>query len=395
MKSISIGMIGGGFAAHLHGDAFKQVSGLHLKLRSVADVNLDCAKFVAEKYGYEIYTNDYKEILDDPEVEVVFLVTPPALHSKMVTEALSKGKHVICEKPMTGYFGQDGDLQPIGDFVDKRKMFHAVQVELNKLESDIKKNDRRFMYAENYIYAPNVQKAAEFIKYKKSTITFMKGEESVQGSPSPVAGSWNQTGGGTLLRIGCHPLAGMLYLKNVEAQARGIEIFPVSIVADTGRISPGLTNDQRRYLRANPIDVEDFGTMTVTFSDNSKMTVFANDNVVGGIKNYIEIYCNDSTLLCNITPTDNLMTYFLDQEGLEDVYMSERLDHKTGWNNVFVSESIQRGYVAQLQDFMECVAFNRLPISNFSLAKEVTRLIYAGYISASEGKRIDLTELYA
>jgi hypothetical protein len=44
--------------------------------------------------------------------------------------------------------------------------------------------------------------------------------------------------------------------------------------------------------------------------------------------------------MCNITPTDNLKTYFGDQEGLEDVYISEMLEEKTGWNNDFVAEEI-------------------------------------------------------
>jgi predicted dehydrogenase len=99
-------------------------------------------------------------------------------------------------------------------------------------------------------------------------------------------------------------------------------------------------------------------------------------------------------MLCNITPTDELKTYFLDHDGLNDVYISEQLDYKTGWNNVFVSESIQRGYVAQLQDFMECVAFGRQPISNFELACDVIKVIYAGYISASEGRRVELKNSY-
>lgn len=83
--------------------------------------------------------------------------------------------------------------------------------------------ERLFMYAENYIYTPAVQRAAEFIRAKKSVITYLRGEESVQGSPTAGAGYWKNIGGGTLLRIGCHPLGGMLYLKQEQARARGEE----------------------------------------------------------------------------------------------------------------------------------------------------------------------------
>lgn len=392
MKTVSIGMIGGGFAARLHGNSFRQVGGLELRLRSIADISLEAAKTVAEVYGYEKYTDQYPEVLADDEVDVVILCTPPATHADLVLEALRAGKHVICEKPLTGYFGLPGDPEQVGQ-VSKRKMYAYVSRKMDELAEAIEASGKCFMYAENYIYTPNIQKAAEFIRAKKSRITFMKGEESVQGSPSAGAGLWKNMGGGTLLRIGCHPLAGIMYLKQVEAESRGTEIRPVSVTAVTGKISPGLTEQERRYLRARPQDVEDFGTMTVTFTDGTMATVFANDNVVGGIQNYIEVYCNDSTHLCKITPTDNLMSYFLDSEGLEDVYLSEMQTHKTGWNPVFVSESVQRGYVTQLQDFMECVVYGRQPISSFALAKETGKLLYAAYISAEERRAIDLDTL--
>lgn len=389
MKTVTIGMIGCGFAARLHSTAFRQVGGLRLRLRSVADIQLDAARRTAEEFGYETYTSDYHELLEDPAIDVVILCTPPFLHSNMLTNALQAGKHVICEKPLTGYFGLPEDDGMIGN-VSKKKMFDIVAGDLERLEKTVKSSDKQFMYAENYIYSPNVQRAAEFLKAKKSTITYMRGEESVQGSPTAGAGYWKNIGGGTLLRIGCHPLAAILYLKSIEAEAKGTSIRVESVIADTGQISPTLSDHERRYLKAMPQDVEDFGTITLTFSDQTKATVFANDNVLGGIRNYIEVFCNDATMTCNITPTDDLMTYFQDQEGLEDVYMSENLSHKTGWNYAFVSESIQRGYVAQLQDFMECVAYGRKPLSDFDLAKQTSTVLYAAYMSAEEGRRVTL-----
>ncbi|MDD2496086.1 MAG: gfo/Idh/MocA family oxidoreductase, partial [Tissierellia bacterium] len=76
------------------------------------------------------------------------------------------------------------------------------------------------------------------------------------------------------------------------------------------------------------------------------------------------------------------------QDDLEDVYISEKLENKTGWNKVFVSESIKRGYVKQMQDFLECVVYGRQPISNFEIAAETTKVLYAAYISDSEGRRV-------
>ncbi|SNS81089.1 hypothetical protein SAMN05446037_102218 [Anaerovirgula multivorans] len=79
-----------------------------------------------------------------------------------------------------------------------------------------------------------------------------------------------------------------------------------------GHIEKYLTEYDKRHLTSNPIDVEDFSNVTLTFSDNTKAIIIASDNVLGGVKNYVEIYGNDGTIVCNITPADNLKAYFLD-----------------------------------------------------------------------------------
>ena len=300
---------------------------------------------------------------------------------------------MICEKPLTGYFGMPEDGELFGESVSREKMYRKIVEDLDRINRAIKKSGKQFMYAENYIYSPNIQKAAEIIQAKKSTVLFMRGELTVQGSPSKFAGTWKNAGGGPLMRIGCHPLGGMLWLKQKEAEAKGEKIKVKSVLADTGKIGSGLPAGEKRHLKADPQDVEDFATMVVTFSDGTKAMVIANDNVLGGLRNYVEIFANDNTLLCRITPNDYMESFFLDDEGLGQVYLAEKLENKLGWNSVAAAENVVRGYAPQLQDFLECVAYGRHPLSDFALAAEVTKLIYAGYLSAERGMRVDLDTL--
>src|SRR5690606_33351759 len=106
------------------------------------------------------------------------------------------------------------------------------------------------------------------------------------------------------------------------ATARGEKITVESVHADTGNLITSLSEYDKRHLTGKPVDVEDFANVTITFSDQTKAVVMASDHVLGGTKNYIEIYANDGVMHCNITPTDNLRTYFLDQERLDNVYFS-------------------------------------------------------------------------
>ena len=127
------------------------------------------------------------------------------------------------------------------------------------------------------------------------------------------------------------------------------------------------------------------------FTDETKAIIIATDTLLGGSRNYVEAYCNDAALKCNLTLTNMMSTYFLDEERLDDVYISEMLPSKTGWNHPFVLDEIVRGYSAEMQDFMETVAYGKEPLAGFDLAYNTAKVTYAAYLSAQEGRRIDLS----
>ena len=123
----------------------------------------------------------------DPEIDVIDIVLPPFLHVPVAVEALKAGKHVICEKPLTGYFGPRGQ-ENVGKTVPKAEMYKSCVTEMDKLAKVIAQTDRKFMYAENFVYATPVQKAAEIIRAKQTKILFMKGEESLKGPQVQLRG---------------------------------------------------------------------------------------------------------------------------------------------------------------------------------------------------------------
>jgi predicted dehydrogenase len=326
----------------------------------------------------------------DGELDVVDICTPPNLHTSMIVDAMKGGKHVICEKPFTGYFGRDDDKTPIGKYVPKVLMYERVLEEMEKTCEAIKKTGKLFMYAEDWIYAPAVTKTVEILRATKDKILFMKGEESHSGSHATHAAQWAMTGGGSLIRMGCHPLSAVLYLKQVEAKARGEAVSVKSVICDVGNVSACLRPDERAFIKANPIDVEDWGTLTVTFSDGTKATVLSGDMIVGGVRNLIETYTSGGALFANITPNTHMMSYQTNEEKLASVYITEKVDRKTGWQYVCLEEEWTRGYLQEIQDFMECAATGRQPLSDLALAYETTRVNYAGYWAAEEGRRVTL-----
>lgn len=389
MARIRVGLVGCGFVSELHMHAFRRVYGVDVEVAAVAARGDHVVEF-ARRHSIPRVHRSFAELIADRALDVIDICTPPNLHAEMIVASMQAGKHVICEKPFAGYFGRNGDRQPIGKHVPKALMYERVLEEMDATRAAIERTGKLFMYAEDWIYAPAVTKTAEILKATKDKILFMKGEESHSGSHAAHAAQWATTGGGSLIRMGCHPLSAVLYLKQVEAKARGETIKVASVTGDVGNVTAGLKPEERTYIKANPVDVEDWGTLTATFSDGTKATVFSGDMIMGGVRNLIETYTSGGSLFANITPNTHLMSYQTSEEKLASVYITEKVDRKTGWQYVCLEEEWTRGYLQEIQDFMECAASGRQPLSDLALAYETIKVNYAGYWAAEEGRRVVL-----
>lgn len=389
MTKVRVGLIGCGFIAELHMQAYRRVYGLAVEVTAVSargDAVIDFAK----RHRIAATHRDYRALIADPDLDVIDICTPPALHAAMIVEAMRAGKHVICEKPFAGYFGHPGDRAPIGRHVPKVLMYERVVAEMAATSAAIRATGRLFMYAEDWIYAPAVTKTAEILRATKDKVLFMKAEESHSGSHAAHAAEWAMTGGGSLIRMGCHPLSAALHLKQIEAEARGEKVTAATVTCEVGNLTAHLSPEERPFIKANPVDVEDWGMLNLGFSDGSKATIFSGDMILGGVRNLIETYTSGGALFANITPSTQMMTYLTDERRLESVYITEKVDRKTGWQFVCLEEESTRGYLQEIQDFMECAASGRQPLSGLDLAEETMKIIYAAYWSAEVGQRITL-----
>jgi len=389
MAKVKVGLVGCGFVAHLHMYAYKRVYGVDAEVKAVAARGDHVTDF-AKQHRVATTYRTFRDLIADRDIDVIDVCTPPMLHAAMIVDAMKAGKHVICEKPFAGYFGRSGDKEPIGKRVAKSLMYERVIDEMDKTCAAIKASGKLFMYAEDWVYAPALTKIVEILNATKDKILFMKGEESHSGSHAAHAAQWAMTGGGSLIRMGCHPLSAVLYLKQVEARARGETIAVSSVTCDVGNVAACLSTKERTYIKANPVDVEDWGVLTITFSDGTKATVFSGDMIMGGVRNVIETYTNGGSMFANITPNNHLMSYLTDEEKLAGVYITEKVDRRTGWQYICLEEEWTRGYLQEIQDFMECVAHGRQPVSGLALAYETIKVNYAGYWAADEGRKVKL-----
>lgn len=70
-----------------------------LHLKNICDANEELCKYRCKEFGYDTYTTNYEDLLNDKEIEIIAIYTPDHLHARHITKALEHGKHVVCTKP--------------------------------------------------------------------------------------------------------------------------------------------------------------------------------------------------------------------------------------------------------------------------------------------------------
>lgn len=257
----------------------------------------------------------------------------------------------------------------------------------------ITRNGVRLLYAENWVYAPSVQKANHLLAQADGTILRVMAEESHSGSHSPYSKEWRYAGGGSLFHKGCHPLSGALFLKAQEGiRRRGTPIRPRSVLADVSNLTriESFLAESERWLQLGWKDCEDWGTMIVTFDDGSVAQITAADVSLGGVQNWMTVYSSKAVIQCNISPNTGMMTYAPAGHLFPSHDIREKVETTAGWQYTNPDEDWMNGFPNEMQDFCEAVAHGREPQSGPWLAREVVVVSYGAYLSAIAGRRVDL-----
>ena len=380
-KTIRAGIVGSGFAAKFHFEAIKRVYGTSVEVTGAWSPNQHRLQdFATQK---DITPVESLQALMDA-ADILHVCTPPSTHENLVVDVLRQDKHVIVEKPFTGYFG-DGNTSFNGDTFSRKEGLQQAMASINRMLEAEKESKGSIMYAENWIYAPAIQKERELIEKTGAQILWMQAQQSHSGSHSLDYGKWRLSGGGSLMGKGCHPLSAAIYFKQVEGRTRnGKAIMPKSVSARTHAITrmPGFKNEG--HLRDSYTDVEDYAMIHVVFEDGTIADIVASELLQGGVKNYIEVHANNHRTICNIAPNNAMQTYNPKDDYLKDVYVVEKTGSKQGWSFVSPDEAWFNGYQHEMEAFYRTVAYGDPIESNSQLAASTIATIYSAYVSAEQ-----------
>lgn len=179
----NFGIIGAGVIGNFHAQAVNSLS--NARLRSICDNNLDRAISLAHRYGVKAF-QDYNEMLNDMELDIVTIATPSGLHLEPSIAAAKAHKHVLCEKPL--------EITP--DRIDK--MISAHKEAGTQLGCILQ---TRYTPALQPLRDAVMQQRFGTITYAGVYVPWWRTDEYYNNS---WHGTWNLDGGGALMNQSIH-----------------------------------------------------------------------------------------------------------------------------------------------------------------------------------------------
>lgn len=219
---MNFGIIGAGNIAHKFAEALPETEG---KAYAIASRSLNKAEAFQKKHGFEHAYGSYHEMLEDEDVDVVYVATPHAFHYEHMLLSLDHGKHVICEKPFT-----------LNTRQAKTVFHHAKKKKLFVMEA---------MWT---LLLPVIRDAQDYInKGGIGEIRHIEAAFSFKGDPEQKPRLLDPAlGGGALLDIGVYPIA----------LTHGLLGMPDTIDADT------------EFDKDTGVDVDE--TFTFSYAGNTR-----------------------------------------------------------------------------------------------------------------------------
>jgi len=345
MGKVRIGIVGSKFAAALHVQAYRK--NLYAQVVAAASPGPRLPDFCRE-YGISSFYSDYHDMLEKAELDVVDVCVPNFLHKEVTVAAAESGRHVITEKPMATTL-EDADA-----------MLEACA-----------KNNVKLMYAEDWIFAPALQRARKICAEGAiGEILYIKAKETHSGSHSRFAQTIEFCGGGSMIHLGIHPVGFVNWFKEAE------------VVEVVGKTSGG----GKQNLKHRSMEGEDWAVGILTFDDGTFALVEGNYVTEGGLDDTVEIYGTEGVVKIDISQGSPISVYSSGGYG----YAIEKADTTKGWTRPAVDEERSLGYWDEISHFVDCVRLDEEPMSGVrgQDGRAALKIVMAIYESARSGESV-------
>lgn len=276
-ETIRAGIIGTGFIGPAHIEAIRRLG--FVQVVALAEHGLEKAQALAQKLSVPKAYGDYKDMLNDPDIDVIHNCTPNHLHAQINKEIMRAGKHVLSEKPLAMNRAESEELLRLAR---EQGVVHGVNF--------------------NYRQYPMMKQLSEMIRQGElGRVMLIHGSYLQDWLLLETDYNWRlarEAGGKSraVADIGSHWCDTVQYVTGKKIAAVFADLWTVHPV----RLKPGESAstfgearpEDADYERV-PVSTEDYASVLVRFQDGSR-GVFTVSQVSAGRKNRLSFELNGS-----------------------------------------------------------------------------------------------------
>ena len=390
---LGIGFIGGGFITRFHiqsliGVRDADVMGIVSRTKASAEESATLARTIGVGNNAKAY-DSITDMIADPNIDALWVCSPNFARIEAFEEianAISSGKGeligVTCEKPL-------------GRNVEEAKRVLELTQSVNLLDG----------YLENQIFAPSITRGKEIVWARGAATTgrpyLARAAEEHSGPHMPWFWEGSLQGGGVLNDMMCHSVEEARFMLTEPGKPRD-SITPISISAHTDclkwqrpeyvKILSDNSNGKTDYSKRPS---EDFARSLIEYldKDNNKLIVETTTSwcfVGEGLRLSMELFGPEYSMFVNTLDPDLKVFFSRKVTGSEGEDLVEKQNAESGGMPVVSNEAEVYGYTAENRHMVESFMNGKRPEENFDDGLEVTRLLMAAYMSAEQGKTIQL-----
>ncbi len=342
-RMLRVGIIGGAFAGTLHAEGWLNTKKAQIvAMSSKSQVTRE--NFI-KRFGSNAY-QDPVEMIKNEELDVVSLTLPNKFHHSLAIQALNKGIHVVCEKPLSMNLKQ------------AKEMIETA-----------KRNNRKLFYAEQIVFSARYKKVKELLTQGAFGDLIHVSHRERHGGPHAT---WffdpEISGGGVTLDMGIHGIGIVQWLM------RPAKITHV-------------------YARINSIkpeyELDDHCLLTLEFDNGVLATVDASWAAPGGVDDVLEVLGRDGYVRADLARGAAIDVYSLTGVG----YSAEKVEIEKGWLKVSHEEAQTWGWYAEIEHFTNCILENIESEMTGEDGLAALQVAIAAYQSAALNQRVAISEI--
>jgi myo-inositol 2-dehydrogenase/D-chiro-inositol 1-dehydrogenase len=351
-SNVTVGIIGTGFMGKSHAEGYKIFD---VKIGMFASRRLEKAREASNEFGVERWTDDWKTLINDPDIDCVDITVPNHLHYEIAMACINAGKPFLVEKPLA------------------RNTKEAEEIVRAAKEKGV-----LGVYAENMRYKPAMVRTKQMVDEGALGDILLLRSNEIHNGPFHSPWFWDAelTGGGASIDMGIHGVYTLEWIMGSKVKR---------VYAETGVLK------WKEYCKNG---AEDTALVIFRFENGGMAELVISWAIQGGMDIRLEVFGSEGTAYVSTTHEAGGMKVYSNPGYGKPVEVEAALKPHVvstkGWSFPSPNDVLQQGHANEVKHFIDCVKGLAEPMSTLEDGLRALVLVEAIYESARTGRAVEL-----